>query len=44
MHGLMYGLEIFLAIMDVMHVFLGVFIPLVQRKIGRNPFYGFKDI
>ena len=44
MHGLMYGLEIFLAIMDVVTglIFLGVFIPLVQRKIGRNPFYGFR--
>jgi uncharacterized membrane protein YjgN (DUF898 family) len=44
MHGLMYGLEIFLAIMDVVTglIFLGVFIPLVQRKIGRNSFYGFR--
>jgi uncharacterized membrane protein YjgN (DUF898 family) len=44
MHGLMSGLEIFLAIMDVVVglIFLGVFMPLVQRKIGRNPFYGFR--
>ena len=44
MHGIMYGLEIFLAIMDVIVglIFLGVFIPLVRRKIGRNPFYGFR--
>jgi hypothetical protein len=44
MHGIMYGLEIFLAIMDVIVglIFLGVFMPLVRRKIGRNPFYGFR--
>ena len=32
------------AIVDVLVglVFLGVCMPLVQRKIGRNPFYGFR--
>jgi uncharacterized membrane protein YjgN (DUF898 family) len=38
----MHGAAIGLAIMDVVVglIFLGLFIPLVQRKIGRNAAYG----
>jgi uncharacterized membrane protein YjgN (DUF898 family) len=40
----MYGVTMGLAIMDVVVglIFLGLCIPLVQRKIGRNAAYGFR--
>jgi uncharacterized membrane protein YjgN (DUF898 family) len=40
----MYVVIPIVAIVDVVVglIFLGLFIPLVQRKIGRNPFYGFR--
>ena len=43
-NGPMYGVTMGLAIMDVVVglIFLGLSIPLVQRKIGRNAAYGFR--
>jgi hypothetical protein len=43
-NGPMYGLLLTLAIMDVVVglIFLGLFIPLVQHKVGRNALYGFR--
>ena len=43
-NGPMYGVTMGLAIMDVVVglIFLGLCIPLVQRKIGRNGVYGFR--
>ena len=43
-NGPMYGVTMGLAIMDVVVglIFLGLCIPLVQRKIGRNAAYGFR--
>ena len=40
----MFGIAIGLSIMDVVVglIFLGLCIPLVQRKIGRNAAYGFR--
>jgi uncharacterized membrane protein YjgN (DUF898 family) len=40
----MYVVIPIVAIVDVVAglIFLGVCMPLVQRKIGRNPFYGFR--